>query len=583
MNKNFKHQILLLLLVGSSGIGARELRTPWGLERGPFHYPVPCRSTDKEQCWNVDIWGAGLYRQSNKAFIDKMSFKTDPSLAGIIFGQNSFVGLDAFAAGVTSPVNPFLAFAQIAPRINYRESSAYFGCYIERQLPWGCDCAWRGGMRITLPFRAIDINLENCCDLEETLADVCHRQNERVDGAAIGANPTIQTVDDCFAYRLDFLSSLFLQQAGVPPFDPFVEYRRPIASTFDVAMDAAVISDRNDNPINFIRRTDGTLPEGPYCAPFNVVDAAQFINADGSGGVNNERLRGFNQNIDYTPLSNDKAAQRQLWAVPTVGQVAGTLQEFTIAQNIGTAIEQLVRNLPNAGAIGFFNEHGVDFNTQHNVGLGQMEFEFYANRDWCNWFFEGIVGFHAPTGLKVKDPGKIYKIFNTGNNRHWVAKFGGIATYDPNIWCHIKAEAFYSYVAPATERVAAPFTGATVKNIGPAVKASISWNQFVARLDTIWLVPCNPRVGWLLGYEAYFKTKDNVKLKQTTATDFLGNTHTLDPAVLEERTKVYSSKARVEMFHQGSFWELFAGWTHVFAGRNAPKETDWHIGLIAFF
>ncbi len=74
-----------------------------------------------------------------------------------------------------------------------------------------------------------------------------------------------------------------------------------------------------------------------------------------------------------------------------------------------------------------------------------------------------------------------------------------------------------------------------------------------------------------------------MSLKSTTATDFLGFTQPLDKNVLRERTDVVSHKVRTEMFHQGDFWELFAGWTHVFAGKNAPKETDWHLGLIAYF
>lgn len=178
MKKQILRLLPVLLFLSPFDAMARELRTPWGLERGPFHYPVPCRPTDDEQCWNVDLWAAGLYRYANKAFADKDGFRTNSSLAGIIFGKDSFVGLDAFAPGTISPQNPFLAFAQITPRVNYREKSAYFGFYIERQLPWGCDCAWRGGMRVTVPFRAIDINLENCCDIEETIADVCRQQDE---------------------------------------------------------------------------------------------------------------------------------------------------------------------------------------------------------------------------------------------------------------------------------------------------------------------------------------------------------------------------------------------------------------------
>jgi hypothetical protein len=251
--------------------------------------------------------------------------------------------------------------------------------------------------------------------------------------------------------------------------------------------------------------------------------------------------------------------------------------------NIRMAINDLLENLPSTGAISFLESQGVTFGTQKHVGIGDIDSELYFNTEWCDFFFEGIFGVRWPSGIKVTDPGRLLGIFSTGNNRHYEVKFGGIGTYDPRVWAHIRAEAFYSYVIPRNERVAAPFAGATVKNIGPAINAKISWHKFVAHLDGIFLVPCNPRVGFLAGYEVYVKSKDNISLRQTTAVDFLGNTRPLDADVLQMRTDVVSHKVRTEMFHQGDFWELFGGWTHVFAGKNAPKESDWHIGFVAYF
>lgn len=568
----------LILLGASSQVLARELRTPWALQWGPAHFPT-CRPVDCETAWNIDAWGAGLHKESNKAFVNSFGTKTDPSLAGIIFGKNTFVGLDAFVPGTTSPANPFLAFAQITPKVDYRENTAYFGFTYEHTL--GCEKRFHLGVRAIMPFRAIKTSLLDCCDLEETLDDVCRRQIENIPNSLMPSQ--IDTIDKCYAYRLDFLASLFEEQAGPPSLDRLVVFRDTDVNPNDITIHKISVGNTN-YPVHVVQRDNGTAPEGPFCESLANVMNLPNLADNGLGLANNARAK-FNNSVNYTPLGGSLAAQRNLWVVPTATP-QGPMNVMNLSVNaaaIGDAIRNIIETLEGLSAVGFFNEHGISFGTQETVGIADFDTDLYGYYEFCRGLIEGIVGVRWPTGVKVKDPNNVLSIFTTGNNRHFQFRLGVLGTWEPTCWFNAKADIYYSHVFKGNERVAAPFKGATIKNIGPTTNADISWDYAVAHLDFIFMVPCNPRVGFLAGLEAYAKSKDHVSLKQSSATDFLGKTEPLDPDVLELRTKVISNKIRTEMWHQGDYWEMFGGWTHVFAGKNAPQESDWYVGFVAYF
>ncbi len=86
-----------------------------------------------------------------------------------------------------------------------------------------------------------------------------------------------------------------------------------------------------------------------------------------------------------------------------------------------------------------------------------------------------------------------------------------------------------------------------------------------------------------VGYNIYVKREDDITLKQKKAKDFFGITQRLDHTILEQRTFVVAHKIKTEAFHQGDCWEIFGGWSHVVAGKNATRDTDWHIGFAVFF
>lgn len=556
---------------------ARELRTPWALWHGPQHAPIPW-PVDEDSCWHYNTWFGAERKQSNKVLIDKNSAESEP-LAGVIFGKPSFVALDAFAPETISPANPFLAVAQITPQYCYNENSAWFGLTAERIV--GCDCTWRIGGRAILPFRAIKTELTNCCDVEETLQDMCAQQNDRLDGAPFGLS-NAQTVLDCYSYRLDFVSALYVTQAGLPPHEPAVKYANPDKNDRITFFDSDVTNGNPDGPILYVTQRDNeTRPEGAFCEAQPIIEGFPILSADGTGLANNDRAQ-FGSGTNYTPLGSDVAQQRQLWIGPAVENVVGSAEMVLESRIIGDRINQIVRNL-NQTALDFLKANGVDIGTQKLNGTGMLNTELYFNHDFCKGFLEGWVGVQWPTGIRVKNPGQVLKIFTTGNNHHYEFRFGGVATWNPACWFAFKVDALYAHAFKARERVAAAFKGATVKNIGPAINSDISWNYLFGHASFNFFNPCNPRTGVMFGYEWYTKFKDKVRFDQTTATDFLGNTRELDPNVLEFRTDVVSHKGMVELFHQGDFWELFGGWTSVFAGKNAPKESDWYIGFVTYF
>jgi hypothetical protein len=133
------------------------------------------------------------------------------------------------------------------------------------------------------------------------------------------------------------------------------------------------------------------------------------------------------------------------------------------------------------------------------------------------------------------------------------------------------------------ELVGAPFAGACVKNIGPCIDAEIGWSYFLGHFNLTFVPPCNPYVGFALGYEPYIKHQDHIRLEQDTARDFLGNTQTLDPRVLERKTEVISQRVITEVFYVENAYTFSAGWTYVFAGKNVPKDRDLYVGFQVSF
>lgn len=606
-----------------------QFRSPLSLEygQGPVHNLLD-RARDAwwtglmnmENCHEVlcgldiNFWSGAYYRCAARAFCDPCdpchdsSTRKTASLSTLFFNaidcDESFRGEEAFPGGMLScegdafgsgPAGePFLLFSRITPQFDYSEKGVVFGAHVNYKLPWSwCGNSWVVGGRINIPFKVIDVR-NYPCKLEETLSDVI---GERPLNVATGGNPT--TYD--FAYRLDLLSCLI--RPGLPPQMPvaLVEYSPSDNQVTRIAQPVGTATpDDETPPIYLIKRDDGSLPpRTPIVNPANPVRLAWAkqnsqrtgqLAADGSG-VNDGIYNFGDQSIDYlNNLGMNREAQGTLFVVghlnnlPLMGATGYVANTVPVYNAIHELIEPLLFGADQS-AVEFFRNQGIDLcKNERVVGQGDLRAEVffgYTDPCWC-YFVHGVFGIVAPTGKKNKDPKHVF-FQTTGNNGHAELKFGLEGGWQPYRWFGIDGDIAYNHVFRATEKRAAPFTGATVINIGPTIDAEVSWGYFVGHLNFNIFHPCNPDIGLMVGYELYAKGKDNVDLCVKTAKTFFDVTANLDAGLLERRTNTHTHKIRGEVFYRSFFFEIFGGASQVFAGKNAMKESEAHIGFNIYF
>jgi hypothetical protein len=603
-----KGKIFLTCLGLACMLEAREFRTPLNVQQGTngyFHAPLELEDEELEHKIKYDIWGAAYAQSAHKAYNnchDKVN------VAQIFFGKESFRGKEVFANSTVSSSGDaaatWLSFALLSPRVEYNENGAVFGGTI---LGSWRDDTLRFGVRANLPYKVVEMHSDDCsCGLgEETIQDVCRRQSDLF---VANTDPRVTldtTIDNDWAYRLDFVSSLCsasctipLVQYGTGAGDPTRIHGKDVTDTGNLSPDP----DFDGNPVHLLQVAVGNVPIGLLGGVWNPdVASTGFVSGSGTGpGVGN-RAR-FDDGIDYTALSTDITAQSQFWVVPTLVKngAANELATTDDANEIRNMIEQLINQIDFSSANFFFN-NCISFATQKTRGVGDLDTELFAG-----YFFnkktygELQLGFSFPTGKKVKKPNLLYKT-PTGNNGHMEIDLGAMAWFHAIDTVVLKGDASYHWVLESSERVAAPFVGATVKNINPILDADISWRYFIGHLDLTFLHPENPGLGFDVGYEFYWKKKDQVDFKclscpstscdsngicipfstvsGSTATDFFGNSQTLDACVLEKYTDRVSHKLKVEFFHHWNFGDLHAGWSQVFYGKNIMQETSYYLGM----
>lgn len=594
--------------------------TPVPLERAYAYSHYPFARPDYGECkrWFIDVWGAGLYKSANFAFLDKDTAKKE-SLAGIFFGADSFTIAQAFVPGSFNGTNlALLNIFTITPNFDYRESTAFFGANIE--TVFGCENQWHVGIRTRVPFRDIKVALDSCCALENNnITNFAVTQNEvNFDEDFDGTNQDTSEgyIRDAFAYRLDFLSQLPLAaNIANNSANLFVQYSDVFNNT-NISMGFINVTDLNTGnaecPVHVIARTSGTPPLYPQVPYFSLRGSAEvdgagigsvngdddntpaapsplpFLADDGSGLANNARAR-FSDATDYTPLGASMANQSKLWVVPTLqGLVVDNNFDLAAdARNIQSRVNALLGQMA-MSSVDVLAANGITFDTQRNNGIGDFDIELYGRYDGCtcclgSWFTEGIFGALFPTSKRISDPNKLLKV-QTGNNHHYEIKLGWFLGWNPCDWFAVKTDLWYHWALRAKESVAAPFAGATVKNIGPTIDANVSWQYFVGEVDFTFIIPCiEPLIGFDVGYQAWVKRKDHVKLPVTSATDFLGIVQPLNASLLQARTKRIAHTVKAEIFKQTCDWQLFAGWNHTFAGKNSLNDSDWYLGLEVYF
>jgi hypothetical protein len=612
-----KKNLKILTALSLSILNARaindEFRTPVPLDRGYAfsHYPFMRPDYDDCKCWYLDVWGAGLHKTANFAFTNKDSTKKE-SLAGIFFGAPSFTISQAFAPGTVSPLNPLLFLAHVTPVFDYRENTAFFGANIE--TVFGCENEWHVGLRTRVPFRDIRVGLDSCCNLADitSVNELARQQNE------LDIDPDNDTcqVKNAFAYRMDLVALLHKNQNTLATPDLLMQFADPdhgnnitIAGVeLGKGPDGGGV---NDHPVHVIERVNGTAPLFPEVPFFglrstsNVASVGSvnggadgplpFLAADGSGLANNQRARFADATPlpgapnFYLPLSANSANQSRLWIVPTLD---GTCPNLNMSANAQTTIQTAINNallaIDGNNVDTFLAEQGINFDTKRINGIGNFDTELYMRYDGClcscgSWFAEGIFGVRFPTDTRVTSTSNLLLV-PVGNNRHYEIKIGGYVGWNPVEWFAIKADAWYYWALRRKHTVSAPFTGATIANIGPGVDANVSWQYFIGDVDLTFMIPCiDPYVGFNVGYQAWVKRKTHVRLATAATADFFGITNPLNDTLLENRTKRIAHTIKAEIFKQTCDWQIYAGWNHAVAGKNALNDTDWYLGLEVYF
>lgn len=575
------------------------------------------------------MWGAGYTRQANRAFFkgnecsnicqnecpngfsasalalcgnNKVTRHT-ATLSQLFFGQQVFRGEQAFSGGtfagtsaaaqqtqlLVNNINPFLEFARIAPNFSYNEQGANMGIDFARYV--GRDDRWHVGGRANIPFKIIEVKQDEF--FEEGLGDVF--VTRIIDLNAAGSTPpNIPGQPDQIEYamRFDFLSSLVFTQNAMPSGTqvpvPVVTYTGSGTTTnvqlFGSALSAASSAVNNDAPSAYATINNcGDIPLPPFRK--NPTQVTTALGADGQG--TNGSTYFFQTGVDYADnLANDRAAQGTVFVTPR--SVAATGNLTTASQTILTNVQAIINGdlLVSESASTFFLNNGIDLDgSSRVVGIGDFATEFYFGRGhYDDWFVDGIFGLQFPTGKKQKSSNDIY-YQPTGNNGHVEIKLEIDGGWKPRPWFAFEIRPAFNHAFRRSEKRAAPFTGATIVNIGPEIEADVSWSYFTLRTDFSFFHPHNRDLGFVLGYELFVKGHDHVSINcQTTATDLLGQTNqTLAPCNLECNTNSLSNKLRGEIFYRCNYFEIFGGGTQIVSGRNIMKETQGHIGLAIYF
>ena len=547
----------------------RRMLTPLLLRRGPLNKPY----TDISRCepWRVNFWTGGYQRSATQSF-DCNGCKVP--LTTLFFNKSNFKVPEAFANNrAESRLNFLLQTSILGPQVKYDESGAVLG--IDMQHCFN-DC-WRTGFRASIPVRSI--KMRRCKSMGngnsdlggQTIDEFFGQKNETIDGTRVKS----------YAYRLDFLSKLlYTCEADCPGSDlKIVNYAdTDFPPNNPITISNQDITEQSSTPVSALKNTDGTLPSGQWAIPQQQAQNLEPINAEGSNVPNGGRGR-FASEENYTPLGENIPNQAMLFIVPSVAEENTTQEARVIQQHVNELLDCIDQTAEEV-----FEKCGITFKPQCIKGAGDLQTEFYLGHFFSPCLYlEGYTGIRWPTGKRVRDPQKVFRL-PTGNNGHFEYKIGTQGIWKPCRWAAIRGDITGFFVLRKRECVASAFINANVKNIGTPVTADIRWNYYILHVNLLVTPPNCHGFGGVVGYENYLKSRDNLRFCRKTALDCLGNEEQLSSSVITRNTRAISHKVRGEAFVQALEWlQIFGGGCTVFAGENVPKTTEWHLGFNAYF
>lgn len=573
MQKGF----LVLMILSAGGVYARSLFTPLSIQWDAKHYLfankafyVKPSEERREQSYVFDLWGYGYARSADCAY--SCSGNCQVPLATVLFGKSSFTIREAFYnSELATGANPLLGAALITPNIEFDEKGAIFGVEWRSQHTWR-DKNARWGVRVRLPIKVLSMNRRYTgTDAKaefETLDSVRRLVTEDVKAGA-----TTRTINDSFAYRLDFLSKLVVNNTTN---EAMVHYTGA-GPNHHLMMANKDMTSANGSPVQVIARTDGTVPHLPFAS---ATIPTKTLSANGSGLNNNQRAK-FGSSVDYTPLSTDAVAQSELWVVATSADTQSNMTDEATA--LLTEVEAAIKRI-HGSVTDYFADVGLNFNAQRVQGLGDLTTQLFANCDWRDgkYMTELTFGILTPTGKQIHNALRVLAQ-PLGNNGHFELYPGVEAWWNVCPWLSISADFAYHWVLRRKETVATAFEGTCVKNVGRNTCASVSWNYLIFHPHITLFEPTKQCAGFDLGYELYRKGCDHIHFLNATGYDLDGHLHPLCNSCLSRLTHVLSQKVQADFFVSKSLWAIFGGGDYVFAGKNAPKEASCHLGFLVEF
>ncbi|HBR70906.1 TPA: hypothetical protein DIC20_00760 [Candidatus Dependentiae bacterium] len=535
------------------------------------NYIIDLGAPEEQKDYSLDIWAFGYARSADKAYSCNGKWKVP--LSQLFFCKSCFYLRESFAdSQALVGDNPWVNVSLICPQVEFYEKGAHFGIEYAHDVDFRSHDI-RIGARAYVPVKSIRIARRySGQDAENEIGSI--EDVRRLSTEVITGSQGSSTIDHSFAYRMDFLSSLAVNDQGTP----LVDY-----TAVPLTMNDIDVTDNNNNPVNLINRSDGSAPPTPFAAINTNVATFQFLNADGTGLSNNDRGR-FNQSINYNALSTDYTHQSQLWMVPTVYWDGSEYVLTADANSLRSVIENIVNGQIQSSVVDYLNAQGISLATQQMKGVGDISMELFLQWLWPDrdiWT-ELNCEFIFPSGKKCTNPFCVF-CYPLGNNGHFEIGPGFDIGGQIVRWLSLNADFSYHFVLNGCENVAAPFCGATVKNIGPCVKAMISWQYLKLYLDVNIVEPKNHEFGLNAGYELYFKKRDRVSFYCSQVEDFEGTLQTLDPCLLSCFTQQISHKLRAEFFFNKSVGSIFGGFSYIVAGKNIPQESFWYVGFLINF
>lgn len=286
-----------------------------------------------------------------------------------------------------------------------------------------------------------------------------------------------------------------------------------------------------------------------------------------------------------------------LWMM-TVSQPDGNTR-VNAGQN--DALKGLITRYGSESAEQWLWRNGYAFATNQRTGLGDITvtpcYDHMFSRSWHGGVYLHLL---IPTGGSRKTGDNPYKA-RLGNDNHVELGGGANVAWQAMDWMNLRLDAMAAYALPAKERVSAPFKGATVKNVGPAIDVDVDYTRLKASLDTTMVHPSASSLATTIGYDFEYKTKDNVSLKnkkhtfKTLADDanswfggfwdngagaFRAKEVDLDSAVQAKDTERISHNLRVESsWHATQHLSLFWGGSTPLFGQNVAKMNTIYGGM----